>query len=205
MQETWVWSLSWEDSREQGMVAHSSILAWRIPMDRGAWQATWGRKEWDMTEWLSTAQGWKCSSESNMMYSSRWKKTTVTGVLGSRGATSSWGQQGSDQKGTTDWAKYLGLHYEFCGVTNCLKKVGIKDGMIRTSWWYSGWKSSCQCKEHGFNPWSGKIPHTLEQLKPMCYKYWVCVLQLLKLACLEPMLHNKRSHPNEKPMYRNKE
>ena len=27
-------------SLEQGMAAHSSILAWRIPMDRGAWQAT---------------------------------------------------------------------------------------------------------------------------------------------------------------------
>ena len=25
---------------EEGMAAHSSIPAWRIPMDRGAWQAT---------------------------------------------------------------------------------------------------------------------------------------------------------------------
>ena len=25
--------------REEGMSTHSSILAWRIPMDRGAWQA----------------------------------------------------------------------------------------------------------------------------------------------------------------------
>ena len=38
---------------EEGMATHSSILAWRIPMDRGAWQATyspWGYKELDMTE-----------------------------------------------------------------------------------------------------------------------------------------------------------
>ena len=27
-------------SPEEGMATHSSILAWRIPMDRGAWQAT---------------------------------------------------------------------------------------------------------------------------------------------------------------------
>ena len=40
MQETWVRSLGWEDMLEEGMAAHSSILAWRIPMDRGAWQAT---------------------------------------------------------------------------------------------------------------------------------------------------------------------
>ena len=40
VQETWVRSLSWEDPLEEGMAVHSSILAWRIPMDRGAWQAT---------------------------------------------------------------------------------------------------------------------------------------------------------------------
>ena len=38
--ETWVRSLGWEDSLEERMATHSSILAWRIPMDRNAWQAT---------------------------------------------------------------------------------------------------------------------------------------------------------------------
>ena len=40
MWETWVRPLGWEDSLEEGMATHSSILAWRIPMDRGAWQTT---------------------------------------------------------------------------------------------------------------------------------------------------------------------
>ena len=40
MQETWVQSLGWEDPLEEGMATHSSILAWRMAMDRGAWQAT---------------------------------------------------------------------------------------------------------------------------------------------------------------------
>ena len=31
MQETWVQSLSWEDSLEEGTATYSSILAWRIP------------------------------------------------------------------------------------------------------------------------------------------------------------------------------
>ena len=31
MQETWVWSLGWEDSLEKRMATHSSILAWEIP------------------------------------------------------------------------------------------------------------------------------------------------------------------------------
>ena len=40
MQETWVRSLGWEDPLEEGMATHTSILAWRTPMDRGAWQVT---------------------------------------------------------------------------------------------------------------------------------------------------------------------
>ena len=37
--ETWVRSLGREDPLEEGTATHSSILAWKIPMDRGAWQA----------------------------------------------------------------------------------------------------------------------------------------------------------------------
>ena len=39
MGETWIGSLGWEDPLEEGMATHSSILAWRIPRDRGAWWA----------------------------------------------------------------------------------------------------------------------------------------------------------------------
>ena len=37
--ETWVQSLGWEKPLKKEMATHSSFLAWRIPMDRGAWQA----------------------------------------------------------------------------------------------------------------------------------------------------------------------
>ena len=40
MQETRVRFLGWEDTVEDGMTTHSTILAWRIPMDRGTWWAT---------------------------------------------------------------------------------------------------------------------------------------------------------------------
>ena len=40
MQETWVRSPGQEDPLQEGMATHSSILAWRIPKDRGAWWAT---------------------------------------------------------------------------------------------------------------------------------------------------------------------
>ena len=38
--ESWGHSLGWEDPLEEHMATHSSILAWRIFMDRGASQAT---------------------------------------------------------------------------------------------------------------------------------------------------------------------
>ena len=62
MQDTWVRFLGWEDTLEEGMATHSSILAWRIPMDRRAWRATVRGVRWtgqtlqriNMTEQLST-------------------------------------------------------------------------------------------------------------------------------------------------------
>ena len=55
IQETWVQSLGQEDPLEEGMTTQSNILAWRIPMNRGAWWATVHgvAKSWTR---LSTAQ-----------------------------------------------------------------------------------------------------------------------------------------------------
>ena len=51
----WVQSLGQEDPLEEKMATHSNILAWRIPMDRGALWATDDRViELDITERLST-------------------------------------------------------------------------------------------------------------------------------------------------------
>ena len=37
MWEIWVQCVDWEDPLEKGMATLSSILAWRILMDRDAW------------------------------------------------------------------------------------------------------------------------------------------------------------------------
>ena len=56
LQKTWVWSLVWEDPLEEGMATHFSVIAWRIPMDIGALQATVHEvAESDTTERLSTS------------------------------------------------------------------------------------------------------------------------------------------------------
>ena len=55
MWETWVQSLGWKDLLEEGIT--NPLLAWRIRMDRGAWQATDHRscKESAKTKRLITA------------------------------------------------------------------------------------------------------------------------------------------------------
>ena len=43
-QETWLQSLGWEDTLEEGMATRSSILAWRISWTEGPWAAVWVAK-----------------------------------------------------------------------------------------------------------------------------------------------------------------
>ena len=50
MQETWVWSLSWEDLQEKEMATHSSIIAWENLMDRRAW--------WAVVHGVAKSQAW---------------------------------------------------------------------------------------------------------------------------------------------------
>ena len=64
-------------------------------------------------------------------------------------------------------------------------------------WWRSGWESACQCRGHGFEPWSGRIPHAAEQLGP-----WATITEPVRL---EPVLRNKRGHDNERPAHCNEE
>ena len=56
LQEIWVRSLGGEDPLQEGLATHSSVLAWRIPLDRGAWRAAvhGGHKVSDRTEQLNS-------------------------------------------------------------------------------------------------------------------------------------------------------
>ena len=66
IQETWVQSLDWEDRLEEGMATHSSILAWRMPMERSslAGYSLWGGQESDTTEMTACMHGceYRCNN-----------------------------------------------------------------------------------------------------------------------------------------------
>ena len=78
-----------------------------------------------------------------------------------------------------------------------LKNELLLKALSGLPWWRSGWESACQCRGHGFEPWSGKIPHAVEQLGP-------CVTTT-EPARLEPVLHNKRGRYSERPAHRDEE
>ena len=57
----------------------------------------------------------------------------------------------------------------------------------------------------GFDPWSWKIPHAMEQLNPqVTTTEQLHMQQLLKPVHPEPVLHSKRSHRHEKPVHHSK-
>ena len=72
-----------------------------------------------------------------------------------------------------------------------------QENVVGLPWWRSGWESACQCRAHGFEPWSGRIPHAAERLGP-----WATIAEP---ARLEPVLHNGRGRDGEGPAHRDEE
>ena len=44
-------------------------------------------------------------------------------------------------------------------------------------WWLTGKVSTCQCRRHGFNPWSRMTPHAMGQPRLVNHNYWACALE----------------------------
>ena len=74
--KTWLRSLGCEDPLEEGMATHSSILAWRIPMDKRAWRAIVHRvaKSWtQLSDKTQHSTGSKCLKEQSNFYLESWE------------------------------------------------------------------------------------------------------------------------------------
>ena len=68
-------------------------------------------------------------------------------------------------------------------------------------WWSSGWKSTCQFRRHGFHSWSGKTPHTSEQLS-LCATTTEPVLQSPGATPTEAWALRARAPQQETPLQR---
>ena len=104
-------------------------------------------------------------------------------------------------RNTEGWMR-TGLYKHSCSsqdlVTYLLKwKNLMKDCFPGLPWWRSGWEYACQCRGHGFEPWSGTIPHAAELLGP-----WATITEP---ARLEPVLRNKRGRDSERPAHHDEE
>ena len=91
----------------------------------------------------------------------------------------------------------LCLSYKPQSFRGTYKKGNKNDAFPGLPWWLSGWESACQCRGHGFEPWSGKIPHAAERLGP-----WATTAEP---ARLEPVLGNKRGRDSERPVHRDEQ
>ena len=83
MRETWIQSLGWEGPLEKGMATHSSILAWRIPMDRGACglQSIVSQSRTRLQDWAQALM-WKLPPHSRLSMSSvHWDLVSFTKTI----------------------------------------------------------------------------------------------------------------------------
>ena len=73
--------------------------------------------------------------------------------------------------------------------------TSIRKNNARLPWWLSGQESTCYHRRHGFDPWSGKIPHAVKQLSP-------CVKLLSPHATVTEPTHSRARTPQERPLQR---
>ena len=93
MQETWVWSLGWEDPLQEGMATHSSILTWKIPMDTGTWQATVHEVTTSQTQLNDYQSKYNIIIDFHVMARTVDSEWTLLGALLRQQMSNVWGQQ----------------------------------------------------------------------------------------------------------------
>ena len=84
---------------------------------------------------------------------------------------------------------------------------------IGLPWWLSGKEFACACRTQRFHPWSGKIPHAVEQLsphitaiEPVFQSPGAATAELTRCTCWSlqargPVPCTRRTHRKEKPAH----
>ena len=120
---------------------------------------------------------------------------------------------------STDWYSIVWIYHSLFiwGHLGCFQVLAIMNkAAVNTvcglPWWLSSKESAFQCRRHGFDLWSGKIPHAVEQLslgatllslssRAQERNCWVHELRLLKPTCPRACAQSKRSRHNGKPAH----
>ena len=189
----WVRFLGWEDPLEKEMATHSSILTWKI-----SWMEEPGRSMGSQR----VSHDWATSLSQNPSSPTRdWTQGYSSGVL-TTGLNHSldilYCQEDPVSTkicaSTTIYTFIIFFVHAFIYLTYLWDFLGgpvVKNSCYKKK----KKKNSCfQCRGHGFNWWSEKITHAMGQLSLHAATTEAC-------SPLEPVLCNKRSHCNEKPMH----
>ena len=119
------------------------------------------------------------------------------------------------RNGVSPLVYYIHTLLWFCTSLGQQSQLAIRKTKQGLPWRLSGKESACQCRRHGFDPWSGRIPHAAEQLSPCTTAtepvvYSPGAVTTESTYCtywsphiLEPVLRNKRSRRNEKLVHCN--
>ena len=158
MWETWVRSLGWEDPLEKGKSTHSSVLAWRIPWTVQSMK--FFRPEYFSRQpFLSPGdlpspgiEPRSSALQAESLPAEPQGKPQNTGVSSLSLLQKIFLTQESNQcllhcRRILYQLSYQGSPYVCTYITYC-----------EFFWCFSGRKSICQCKRHGFDPWVWKIP-----------------------------------------------
>ena len=78
-----------------------------------------------------------------------------------------------------------------------IEERGLQNTVQGLSWWLSGKESACQCRRHGFNLWSGRIPTHCRALGPRHYNYWACTLEPGSRSCWVRVPQLLKTKPSE--------
>ena len=156
---------------------------------QGMWAAS---KSW---EWTSADSQWgnklSLTTEGNRILPATWGSKETDHLLApperKAALLTTWFQPfGSLNRDTVKSARLL--FHRNCEIRNL--GYGLP-------WWCSGWGSACQCRGHGFGPWSGGIPHAAERLGP-----WATIAEP---AHLQPVLRNRKACDGERPAHHDEE